>query len=359
MGSTSLPLQVSPLIRPGSVNLVIDQFQTSQTVEASPPPPSSQSNTLAFPNENEVIGAERDLFVELTSGASEVRLRVNPFGLLPVLQFDATSGVQGRSIVTWDGTDGDGNPVPTMGLGGRDLTEAGQNVGFAMNLGIDPSGAGEQITILLYQGNSSNVSTATAAIPVTDGTATGFLFVPFSSFVGPVSPSNVDAIQLQVGNGVASADGQIDVIGVVGPKVHNFANTAAAADLADHQDRRPDVCRARPDADLHDHRAQQRTIRCAGRQRTGRLPRQSDERQLHQHAHRQRHRPHGGGHRRHQRHAQHGGRCESRLHRHGHRGRFGSRHAHQHRDRDAPRRPDGSRAGEQQRSGREHDHAPS
>ena len=226
VGGIPLPDQLSPLILPGVPNLVVDQFLTSQAVEASPPPPSAQSNTLSFPNENEVIGAERDLFVELTSGASEVRLRVNPFGLLPVLQFDATSGVQGRSIVTWDGADGDGSPIPSMGLGGRDLTEQGQNVGFAMNLGIDPSGSGEQVTVLLYQGNASNVSTASAEIPVTDGTATAFLFLPFSSFSGPVSPTDVDAIQLLIGNGVSSADGQIDVIGIVGPKVQDFANPA-------------------------------------------------------------------------------------------------------------------------------------
>ena len=224
VGGTPLQAQASGLIQPGVPNLIIDGFQTSQQVEAAPPPPSSQSNTLAFPNENEVIGAERDLFVELTSGASEVRLRVNPFGLLPVLQFDSTSGVQGRSIVTWDGPDADGNPTPSMGLGGRDLTEAGQNVGFSMNLGVDASGAGQQVTILLYQGDSSNFSTGAADIPVTDGTATAFLFLPFSSFSGPVSPDDVDAIQLLVGEGEASADGQIDVIGVVGPKVQDFAN---------------------------------------------------------------------------------------------------------------------------------------
>ncbi len=226
-----LPEQLSPLLLPGDPNLIVDRFQTSQSVEASPPPPSFQSDTLSFPDETEVIGAERDLYVELISGASEVRLRVNPFGLLPVLQFDATSGVQGRSIVTWDGTDDNGSPIPSMGLGGRDLTDQGQNVGFTMNLGVDASGSGEQVTILLYQGDASNVSSASATIPVTDGTATGFVFLPFSSFSGPVSASNVDAIQLLVGDGVSSADGQIDVIGIVGPKVHDFANPSVA-DLA-------------------------------------------------------------------------------------------------------------------------------
>ena len=226
VGGVSLVQRVSGLIAPGSPNLIIDGFQTNQAVTANPPAPSSDGTTLAFPDETEVIGAERDMFAELESGVGTVELLVNPFNLLPVAQFNTSSGVNGRAIITWDGDDADAGPTPTMGLGGRDLTQGGLNTGISMNLGIDAAGAGRTIEILLYEGSSGNFSKATAAIPVTDGTATGFLYVPFSDFTGPVQPNDVDAIQLVInatGEGT-SADGQVDVIGVVGPKTFDIAN---------------------------------------------------------------------------------------------------------------------------------------
>lgn len=226
VGTISLTEQVTALIQPGTPNLIIDSFQTTQTVTADPPAPSSDGSTLGFSDETEALGGERDLFAELTSGVGTVELAVNAFNLLPVMQFNTSSGVNGRAVVTWDGDDNDASPTPAMGLNGRDLTQGGLNTGIAMRLGIDSAGAGQTINIALYQGNSGNVSTASAPIPVTDGTASGFLFIPFTDFTGPVSPNNVDAIQMSL-NAVstgASADGQVDVIGVVGPKTVNIAN---------------------------------------------------------------------------------------------------------------------------------------
>ena len=216
--------QTSDIISPGESTLVIDQFETEQSVMASSPVPSSDGSTRSFANELEVIGAERDMYVSMTAGIGEVELQVNPFGMNPVLQYDSTSGVEGSSIITWDGTDTDSNPIPSMGLGGRDLTQGGSNTGFTMVLGIDASGAGDTVEIKLFQGDASNFSSASAEIPTTDGTATGYLFLPFSDFSGPVSPENVDAIQLIVGGDTASADAQIAFVGVTGPRVHDFAN---------------------------------------------------------------------------------------------------------------------------------------
>ncbi|MDG2382715.1 MAG: SdrD B-like domain-containing protein [Pirellulaceae bacterium] len=216
--------QTSAVISPGESTLVIDQFETPQSVMASSPVPSSNGSTLSFANESEVIGAERDMYVNMTAGIGEVQLRVNPFGMNPVLQYDSTSGVEGSSIVTWDGTDNDSNPTPSMGLGGRDLTQGGVNTGFTMALGIDSSGAGDTVEVKLFQGDASNVSSASAAMPITGGTATGYLFLPFSDFPAPVSADNVDAIQLIIGGDTASADAQVAFIGVTGPRVHDFAN---------------------------------------------------------------------------------------------------------------------------------------
>ncbi len=66
-----------------------------------------------------------------------VELAVNAFNLLPVMQFNTSSGVNGRAVVTWDGDDNDASPTPAMGLNGRDLTQGGLNTGIALQLGID------------------------------------------------------------------------------------------------------------------------------------------------------------------------------------------------------------------------------
>ncbi len=231
-GIPLLPM-TSDAIEPGEASLIVDQFETNQSVVATAPPvPTSNGSTLTFGDETEVIGAERDMFVTLNTGIGEVELTVNPFNLLPVLQYSSTSGVEGGSILTWDGIDNDPNPVPSLGLNGRDLTESGANTGFTMRLGIDPSGAGDTLTILLYQGDVSNVSSASVPIPVTDGTASAYLFMPFSTFSGPVSASNVDAIQMRLGEGVPSADAQIEFLGVTGPQTQDFANNLPPTDLA-------------------------------------------------------------------------------------------------------------------------------
>jgi len=53
----------------GIVGPTIDGFTTTQMVEAAPPLPSSQPSHLADPN---VLGGERDLFVELTEGNNPI-----------------------------------------------------------------------------------------------------------------------------------------------------------------------------------------------------------------------------------------------------------------------------------------------
>lgn len=230
-GIPLLPMTSGPIM-PGEPNLIIDAFETNQSVVAMSPAPSSDGSTLTFDDETEVIGAERDMFVSMTSGVGEVELIVNPFNLLPVLQFSSTSGVEGGSILTWDGIDNDPNPIPSLGLNGRDLTQLGANTGFTMRLGIDPSGAGDTVTIIMYQGDVSNMSSATVPIPVTDGTATDYLFMPFNTFSGSVSPDDVDAIQMRLGEGIPSADAQIAFLGVTGPQTQDFANDLPPTDLA-------------------------------------------------------------------------------------------------------------------------------
>gem|GEM_PF-2161298 len=219
VAGVDLPQAVSDLIE-CEPQLIIDTFVTTQTTIAVPPPVSMDQNALTV-NASEAIGGERDLAVELSAGTSEVQLRVNPFGLDDVLLFDSSAGTVGERVVTWDGVDGAGD-VLGFGLGGMDLTQGGTLGGFTMLMGVDANGANARLR--LYQGGAGNFSEATVPIPVTGGAATQFVFVPFSSFTGPSLEGNVDAIQLFIDTGNRSVDGQIDTIGVLGPKIADFAN---------------------------------------------------------------------------------------------------------------------------------------
>ena len=226
VGGVDLAQQVSGLVE-FVPQLIIDSFETTQTTAAFPPPVSNDQSALAFPNEVEVLGGERDLAVELQSGTSEVQLRVNPFGLSDVLIFDSSAGTVGTREVTWDGQDADGAGL-SMGLGGRDLTQGGTLSGLTMRMGVDANGADARFRI--YQGNPGNFSEVTVPIPATGGAATQWVFVPFTSFAGAVNANNVDAVQLILDTGNGSVDGQIDVIGVIGPNTADFAN-AVVIDL--------------------------------------------------------------------------------------------------------------------------------
>ena len=201
--------------------LVIDEFITTQTTIAVPPPISTDSSALPFPDETEVIGAERDLFVELTEGMSEVQLRVNPFNQQDVLLFDSSAGTTGQRMVTWDGQDGEGDTL-ALGLNGVDLTDGGVLNSFTLLMGVDANGGSAAIRI--YQGNTTTPSEVTFPIPQTNGTASVWVNIPYDSLVGPVSADNVDAIELELLTGNSSVDGQIDVIGGSGARRVNFDN---------------------------------------------------------------------------------------------------------------------------------------
>jgi hypothetical protein len=218
-GGGFLPAAVSGLLTPGQIGLLIDSFSTNQAVTASPSTPIGTS-TLSDPI-SPVIGHERDLFVHKLDGVGEVELRSNAFGV-EVLQYDTTAGVVGQGVVTWDGIDMSANPVPSLGLGDVDLTGGGVNEGLLMLLGVDATGASETVRIRIFDQSNSEYSEAAIAIPVTDGTATAMAYLPFSDFVGSVSPNKVNAIQLILGEGAKSIDAQVDLIGAIAPVRQDF-----------------------------------------------------------------------------------------------------------------------------------------
>ncbi len=223
-GGTALEARVGGPVAPGIPGLLIDSFVTSQNASAIPPAPSASTSTQGFTNEQEVLGQERDIIAILDAGDGEVRVSVNPFGNRQTMRYNADVAVSGSGTVVWDGVDNDAGQI-SMGLGSRDLTVGGRNTGLAMRIGAQVSGSTARIR--LYEGQTSNFSTASFSIPVTaGGSAETYEFVPFSSFVGSVSPDNVDAIALMLdANDSGGNDIELALIGANGPKEVNLLNS--------------------------------------------------------------------------------------------------------------------------------------
>ena len=81
---------------------------------------------------------------------------------------------------------------------------------------------GEELKFRIFDDDVSIYSEGTIEFPVTDGTATGSAYLPFSAMTGTVLPTNVNAIQLWFGEDSPSIDAQIDIIGAMGPVTHDF-----------------------------------------------------------------------------------------------------------------------------------------
>ncbi len=221
VGSYTYTTNVEPLSVPEGPVLLIDDFRESQSDVVTPLDLFSSSIATSA----DILGGERDAFLHFLMGTADSKLRSNPYGLSDVLEFDQSAGVGSVAILTWDGIDGVADASAGTGLGGLDLTNGGFNTGIELTLGIDAAGASDTFSLRLYEGSTTNFSEVVMPIPVTDGTATATVVVPFSSFNGPVTAADVDAIQLTLGGQSPSIDMQIDFLGVIGPHVHNVSLT--------------------------------------------------------------------------------------------------------------------------------------
>lgn len=171
----------------------------------------------------EGIGGERDMFVNATAGT--VSMQADTPSTTNFLAFDVGAASNGSRILTYDGVDGNAEVLATNGLGGLDLTNAGNSAGFRLKIG------GEIGTNLVVTVNSgANTSTRTVAIPTTSGaTPSAILDIPFSTFaIGSGTGADfasVGAITFEV-TGPDAADAIIDMIGTYSETaiVRNFAN---------------------------------------------------------------------------------------------------------------------------------------
>lgn len=205
----------------------IDDFETTQVVNAAPPLPSSQNSVQV---DNGVIGGERDMYVELTHGNdpfSSVSL-VSAAGLL---RLASDTMVTGNAKIVWDGIDGDALSINHTGLGGIDLTEFNGNTmtGIALTSGADHPNA--QIKLRVYS-DANNWSEFTTTVPqVPGGAATGqavFRFddVPSAQGGAGADFKNVGALELTF-EGVNAVDGQVSLVGLVGRTTKRAEFTAA------------------------------------------------------------------------------------------------------------------------------------
>lgn len=217
VSGVGLSAQVSSLLRPGVAGIVIDEFTTSQSSQATPSAPNPAETRVTA---SEAIGGQRDLDSQWNAGSNTFNVEVNPFNS-STLQVSAGPGVDGLATIVWDGVDSVDSQI-SMGLNGVDLT-AGGNTGIMLRLGAEPASA--TLTLRLYKNSDTNFSQASVTVPqTTGGTATEFVVVPFSSFSGNVQPSNVDAIRMTIDAGTAATDTEVSVIGAIGAKVANFLN---------------------------------------------------------------------------------------------------------------------------------------
>ena len=238
VNGTTLQRSVSPLITinaddvAGMIVTPIDTFNlTTQLVNDS----TVGSPTLSSVMASDVIGGERDIYVNLTSPTGSINMNANhtDIGLGGLLSFGSQGNGAGERRVSWDGIDGDAANILDTGLGQTDLTSDSAALGLQLQIGADLPGG--EVEVRLYSddgvsGTANRYSTATLSIPQTGGSVSQKEFVPFSSFVassgGGANLSQVGAIELEILTGTANVDGQADIVGTVGETdfEQNFAN---------------------------------------------------------------------------------------------------------------------------------------
>ena len=201
----------------GIVGPTIDGFTTFQTVNASPPPVSSDANTLL---DSAVLGGERDLHVELlesTNPISSVTLAASGGNLYVASGPGATGNVK----IVWDGIDGNARSVNPTGLGGVDLTvDANGNTmtGISLTSGADHPNA--VIKMRIYS-DANNWSEFTTIVPESvGGEVAGQAVFNFADAATAQSGqganfANVGALELTF-EGVKAVDAQVSLVGLVG-----------------------------------------------------------------------------------------------------------------------------------------------
>ena len=222
-GGVSQVIVITPADAAGTPGLPIDTFDsTSQFVTAFG---ASQRSDHSAQSAVEALGGQRDLYVELTSGAGRLEILAN-VTTIGQLDFGSLGSATGVRRVSWDGVDASGQTVNTTGLGGVDLTEGGHNTGIDLNIGSDLGGTA---SLKVYT-NSGEWSEAVFNIAANGGGPTDSLILDFADDFqaragGGVRWDSVGAIVFEI-DGIGNIDASVNSIGTIGPTVfeQDFAN---------------------------------------------------------------------------------------------------------------------------------------
>ena len=211
--------QSSELQSIGDVSSVIDTFDITQSVIATPISVSRMDSTVG--PSSIMVGGHRDMYMQIDGGVAEGKLRVNPYSLNSNLQIDMSAGVTGMASITWDGVAGISGITPDHGLD-MDFSEEGKYEGIALRLAVDAAGEGQMLSLVIHSAKGLQ-SVAELEFPVVpDVTPSTLKFVPFTDFVGDADITKVSAFQLIVDAAMPSLDAQIDMIGLAGPNQVDF-----------------------------------------------------------------------------------------------------------------------------------------
>ncbi len=204
---------ITPTQASGTAGTTIDAFTTSQTLTA---------NVIGSPVTDvqvaaEAIGGQREMFANLTAGAS-IDLIANA-ATPGILEFNTSPTGAGTRIITYDGTnEADATVVDGTGLGGIDLTNGGNDIAFRFRAGADQTGG--NLIVRVYS-SATDFSQLSVPIDNTGGAASATLIARFADFVtaggGGADFTDVNAIQVEFA--VAASDGQLDLIETVGRSV--------------------------------------------------------------------------------------------------------------------------------------------
>ncbi len=190
-----LILSFNPSLAQSGNNLIIDDFSSDHaiifvTLNGTNPDGSSVAAT-------DVVGGERDVSVEVTSGSNaNAEVASGTFNL------SVGANSSGSSSIVYDGQDGDPFAIDFDGLNSLDLTNGGTEDRFKISV-VSSDHAGT-ITIDVYsdEGNRSSVVREFA-----ENMSTENIMISFSEFSGSADFSNVGAIVI-----TASGEPEIDLI---------------------------------------------------------------------------------------------------------------------------------------------------
>ena len=209
VGGFELPEAVSDLVEPAAPTTLIDDFDLSQSISFSGVVGDSTSDTES--TGSSALGSNRTISAEITSGSGTMSVEINPLGSRATMQFNPGVGVSGFASSRWDG------------LNSLDLT---QNDATGISLLVGAQSAGANATIRLYADGVSGFSEASLPIDTTTGgVAETYMFMPFSSFSGPVNADDVDEFEVILDTSTVPAnDIEIDVLGANGPRTFDVMN---------------------------------------------------------------------------------------------------------------------------------------